>query len=122
MNLDRRAGPAWRLYMSHKGLSVYPSVWRDTDCKSHFIIWRNKILMFGPQYGDSWLDDVDPSENELIQRVLDALTTRGQSAEEISDKIPASVPWDVLRCCQKLCRSGLATEGRGQEKGRFSRR
>jgi hypothetical protein len=122
VNLDRRSGPAWRLYMSRKGVSVYPSVWRDTDCKSHFIIWRNKILMLGPQYDDSWLDETDPAENELAQRVLDALTTHGQSAEEVSDQIPGSVPWDVLRCCQRLSRSGLVIEGHGQERGRFWRR
>ncbi len=46
LNLDRRAGPAWRLYNSpKKGVSIYPSVWRETDCKSHFIIRRNKIMM-----------------------------------------------------------------------------
>jgi hypothetical protein len=77
--------------------------------------------MIGPQYDDSF-DETDSAENELARHVLDALTTRGQSAEEISDQIPGSVPWDVLRCCQKLCRSGLASEGRGPEKGRFWRR
>lgn len=122
VNLDRRAGPAWRLYMSRKGISVYPSVWRDTDCKSHFIIWRDKILMIGPQYDDYWPDEADPADTELAQRVLDTLTSRGQSAEEISDQIPGSIPWDVLRCCRRLCRSNLVTEGRGQEQGRFWRR
>src|SRR5580700_2686245 len=79
VNLDRRAGPAWRLYESPKGMSVYPSVWRDTDCKSHFIIWRDNILLLGPQYGESWTDETEVGEDELIQQVLDALSDREQS-------------------------------------------
>lgn len=34
LNLDRRAGPAWRIFVSRKkGVSIYPSVWRDSDCR-----------------------------------------------------------------------------------------
>jgi len=121
VNLDRRAGPAWRLYQSPKGTTVYPSVWRDTDCKSHFIIWRGDILMFGARYGESWIDEAEAGADEFLQRVLGALSDREQSAEEISDKIAGSEPWDVLRCCRKLCILGKAMEGRGVAKGRFRR-
>lgn len=121
VNLDRRAGPAWRLYDTPDGTSVYPSVWRDTDCKSHFIIWRGKILLFGPRGDDWWLDEEDLSEAELVDRVLKSLSVREQSIEEISDQISGSVPWDVLRCCRKLCRKGKAIEGLGQSTGRFRR-
>jgi hypothetical protein len=119
VNLDRRAGPAWRLYESSKGTSVYPSVWRDTDCKSHFIIWRDDILLFGARYGESWIDEA--GEEELLQRVLEALSNREQSAEEISDQIPNSEPWDVLHCCRRLCLLGKAIEGRQHARGRFRR-
>jgi hypothetical protein len=119
VNLDRRAGPAWRLYETSKGLSVFPSVWRDTDCKCHFVIWRNKILVHD---NDSWFDDEDQSEEELLRLVRDRLSVQQQTAEEIADRIPGSVPWDVLRCCQELCRLGVALEGYGSERGRFSRR
>lgn len=122
VNLDRRSGPAWRLYESRKGTSVYPSVWRDTDCKSHFIIWRDNILMLGARADELWFDDVESSEDDLLKRVLDALSAHECSAEEISDQIPGSVPWDVLRCCRKLCRLGAAIEGRGAAVGRFRRR
>jgi hypothetical protein len=121
VNLDRRAGPAWRLYESPKGKSVYPSVWRDSDCKSHFIIWRDHILMLGAGYNDSSMDEPEWSEDELLDRVRDLLTAREQSAEEISDRIAGSVPWDVLRCCRKLCRLGAAVEGSGTATGRFRR-
>jgi len=119
VNLDRRAGPAWRLYESPKGTSVYPSVWRDTDCKSHFIVWRNNILMLGPS--EYWDDEAEWSDDELLERISEALSPREQSAEEISDQVPGSVPWDVLRCCRKLCRLGTAIEGRGKSIGRFRR-
>lgn len=121
VNLDRRAGPAWRLYESPKGTSVYPSVWRDTDCKSHFIIWRDSILLFGPQYGESWTDETEAGEDDLMQQVLDALLEREQSIEEISDRIPGTEPWIVLRLCRRLCRLGEAVEGRGPARGRFRR-
>src|SRR5258708_2177168 len=47
VNLDSRAGPAWRLYRRRSGVTVYPSVWRDSDCESHFIIAHNRIYLFG---------------------------------------------------------------------------
>jgi len=121
VNLDARAGPAWRLYESPKGRSVYPSVWRDTDCKSHFIVWRDKILMLGADY-ESWNDESEWNDDDLLNRVSETLSHHEQSAEQISEQIPGSVPWDVLRCCRKLCRSGTAIEGTGEAIGRFQRR
>jgi hypothetical protein len=121
INLDRRAGPAWRLYVSpKKGVSVYPSVWRDTDCKSHFIIWRNKILMMG--FGEGELGEGDSESNwgDFDRLVLGRLLKdRQQDAERISDQLPGSVPWDVLRSCRRLCRRGLAVEGHGRAIGHF---
>jgi hypothetical protein len=120
VNLDRRAGPAWRIYESSKGTSIYPSIWRDTDCKSHFIIWRDNILLFEAHRG-SWIDEVEAGEDDLRQRVSAVLSSVEQSAEEISDQIPDSEPWDVLRCCRRLCSLGKAIEGRQQARGRFRR-
>jgi hypothetical protein len=122
VNLDRRAGPAWRIYESNKGMSVYPSVWRDTDCKSHFIIWRNRILVLGTEYGESWIGEADGDPDELMQRVLEILSDREKSVEEISDQIPGTEPWDVLRCCRRLCWMGKASEAGELASGRFLRR
>lgn len=121
LNLDRRAGPAWRIYESPKGASIFPSVWRETDCQSHFIIWRDNILMLGPRYGESWIDEAGAGEDELTQRVLEALSDREKSAEEISDQIPDSEPWEVLRCCRRLGLLGKAIEGHEHARGRFRR-
>ena len=58
INLDPRAGPAWSLYQSKEHITMYPSIWRDTGCGSHFIIWRNKILLLNRAPGGA-------IENEL---------------------------------------------------------
>src|SRR3954466_5762253 len=44
VNLDRRAGKAWSFYKDKRGLSLFPSVWRDTGCGAHFILWANTIF------------------------------------------------------------------------------
>src|SRR5690349_12185968 len=43
VNLDRRAGKAWYVYRNSKGLTLYPSYWRDDGCGSHFIVWDSHI-------------------------------------------------------------------------------
>ncbi len=120
VNLDPRAGPAWSLYKERKGLSVYPSVWRDADCESHFIILRNRIFMLGSQYGDLWpcgdIEDEEGLERETLSRLS---SLRDRSYKEISASIVGSVPWDILWCCRNLCRKGLAIEGLGKSVGRF---
>lgn len=49
VNLMASVAKAWRLTVEpEKGASLYPSVWRDTGCQSHFILRRNVAwLMFG---------------------------------------------------------------------------
>jgi hypothetical protein len=120
VNLDPRAGPAWRLYQGNRGLSVYPSVWRDTDCESHFIILRSAIFMLGSYHDELWFYENAENEEGLEKKTLARLSSsRDQSYEEISVSIDDSIPWDVLRCCRKLCRKRLAVEGRGKNAGRF---
>ena len=48
VNLDLRAGKAWRIYRGRdEQLTLFPSVWRDTGCRSHFIIRSGHILLLG---------------------------------------------------------------------------
>ena len=73
INLDERAGKAWRLYRGPKAeVTLFPSVWRDTGCECHFVIWRDRILVFGP----GRVSGVSPRENldlaSLSMRVLNA--------------------------------------------------
>jgi hypothetical protein len=122
INLDDRAGQAWRIYRNRgKGLTLFPSVWRDTGCGSHFIIWRDNILLFG-QSDEVWDESsLDDGTMPSLEKVAEQLPSTGLIAfSEIADALDA-VPWDVLRVCRQLVREGLAHEGRGKQRGSFGR-
>jgi len=104
INLDRRAGKAWRLYRDETGISLYPSVWRDTGCRSHFILWSDGI------YWNDGHDRIYPSERdeELKSAVLIQLDrARFSTAEEIADRV-GIVPWAAARIAETLSRTGEA--------------
>lgn len=120
INLDPRAGPAWRLYWNHKReLTLYPSVWRESDCMSHYVIWRNRIFLFG-RYEDDLDAAPQPDETvRLIDAVRERLPVTGLvSFSQIADELEA-IPWDVLMVCRRLVRAGAAREGTGKERGSF---
>jgi len=105
INLDSRAGKAWKLYRRGKILSLYPSVWRDGGCGSHFIVWRSKIIWCG-RYGD---DHFAPSYDVALEkRVLELLEReRSQTAEELS-LLLGEIPWEVGQAARSLVRKGRA--------------
>lgn len=121
VNLDPRAGKAWRYYKDRRGISIYPSVWRDTGCESHFIVWRGKILLFGSREEG---DDSAPRAEELTTLATAAHQHLSQQRfrhfAEIADALDA-VPWDVLDALRHLVRKGLAREGAFKERGTFVR-
>ena len=49
INLMPQVAKAWRISNEPgRGISLWPSVWLDVGCRSHFIIRRNKArLLFG---------------------------------------------------------------------------
>lgn len=120
INLDPQAGPAWRLYGNHKlGWSLFPSVWRETGCKSHYIVWRNRIYIFG-RYDDD-LQTIEQPENAAALTAAvrgrlqeDKLTPFAEIAESVN-----AIPWDVLVVCRTLVRQGIAREGRDKQRGSF---
>jgi hypothetical protein len=106
INLDPATGAAWRLYRRRRGLSLFPSVWRDTGCESHFIIWNNGIL---------WCDNNDAEEpvtdEELEERVLSLLDVEVfKSFTEIADALD-EIPWGISQVCRRLVRRGLVLRG-----------
>jgi hypothetical protein len=121
INLDPRSGPAWQLYGSQKGVSVFPSVWRETGCRSHYIIWRDRILLFGTAE-DEFAPLLQPDEiQQLKDNVLKRLPDAGLAPfSEIATALSA-VPWDVLTVCRQLVHEGLAREGIGKQRGNFGR-
>jgi hypothetical protein len=122
VNLDARAGKAWRLYKAATtGLTLFPSVWRDTGCESHFIIWRDRILLFGPgrMSGDSPRGCIDLKN--LSKRVMKAWPEgRLVSYVEVADALQ-EIPWDVQEACKVLVEAGALIEGSGQQRGAFRR-
>jgi len=122
INLDSRAGPAWRLYKNQRtGLSLYPSVWRESECKSHYIIWRNKIFLFN-RYEEDFYDTTQKEESlQFINAVREQLPIKGFVSYYDIAQVLDEIPWDVLRACRRLVREGFANEGSEKQRGTFRR-
>lgn len=105
INLDSRTGKAWRFDMRGSGLTLFPSVWHEGGCGSHFIVWRGHIL---------WCDRFErgnrepPYIREMERDVLSAMdAVQPRSAVELADIIEGLV-WDVNRVATRLAVLGLA--------------
>jgi hypothetical protein len=99
INLDKRAGPAWRLYQNFGCYTLYPSYWKDSGCGSHFIIWNNRIHWFDNSY--EWDDEWGVTE-EIEKAVLCVLKNEEyihylQLADE-----SGILPWECLQACRQL--------------------
>jgi Family of unknown function (DUF6527) len=116
-NLDLRAGPAWRIYRRGKAISLFPSYWRDTKCKSHFILWKNHI------YWCEWDDEEElwTSSSAVEESVLRAMSEDFVNYELLAEKL-GEIPWDVLQACHALVRKGYAEMNLPRRKGEFRRK
>jgi Family of unknown function (DUF6527) len=114
INLDPRTGPAWRYYGRGSDVSLFPSIWRDSGCRSHFIVWRSRI------YWCDWSDELETPMEDVIGQVRNALTPSFIGYVELSDQL-SLVPWAVLAACNCLCRRGIAVAGLGKQQGQFKR-
>ena len=104
VNLDPRSGKAWRLYQDPDGISLYPSVWRDTGCRAHFILWRDRLLWCGGGHGAN-----EPGYDAALEKdVLAILTDEPQAADQIADQLDL-IPWEASRVANRLVRLGLAS-------------
>jgi hypothetical protein len=112
VNLDRRGGPAWRFYREPGSISLFPSVWRTTGCKSHFIVWRSRI------YWCDLHDELETTSEEFEQIALAELTPELQDYTVMADQLGA-VPWAVLVACNRLVGRGLAQCGLGEQRHFF---
>lgn len=106
LNLDKRSGRAWVVYGDPNQLSVYPSVWREGGCGSHFILWSGQVLWC---MADTY---VQPSiDRKVLEAVRDHLSLEHYAGyEAIADDAHLS-PWEVLWGCEELVREGLAKRG-----------
>lgn len=110
INLDPRTSKAWRFYRKRNQVSIFPSVWRDTGCQSHFIVWNHVIV---------WCDapkfrhEVVVDEVDLLQhRVLSTLGADWRHYSEIAQLLD-EVPWDVDWVCRQLARHRTDVEAAG---------
>ena len=107
INLDSRSGQAWRFVEKRGRIALYPSVWRDTGCHSHFVIWGSKIWLFGST------DEIDASEErslcELEPTVLALLRAHPssyRSVDSLAEELEVS-PWHIWSVCRALQRRRL---------------
>jgi len=113
VNLDSRAGKAWRIYARDK-ISLYPSVWRDSGCGAHFVVWKDRILWCDDNAADDHSPRFDPG---LESAVLARLDQTPRSANEIADELN-EIPWEVDRALKLLTRDGRA-EATGEVPHRY---
>lgn len=119
VNLDPRAGKAWRLDMRGGVPTLYPSVWRDGGCGSHFIVWRGRVI-----WCDRWEDgnrepDYDAALEERTYRAFDV--SRFRSAVEVAYEID-EIPWEVARAARHLVQKGRLVAGSGTHRDHFRRK
>lgn len=115
INLDRRTGKAWRFFRRRNQASLFPSVWRDTGCGSHFIVWNHTII---------WCDRLErprvlvDDEVELARRILAVVGKDWVHYATLADLLE-EVPWDVLDVARRM--KGQLVEGTRQWEGSFRR-
>lgn len=119
INLDPRAGKAWLLDMRRGQVSLYPSVWREDGCRSHFILWRDRLIWCGRFEDENDEPDYDAALELNVLAALDVVEWRhgADIARELDE-----IGWDVFRALRYMVRSQRAEEGRGRNRGQFRRR
>ncbi len=119
VNLDPRSGKAWRLDQRSGVPTLYPSVWKEGGCESHFIIWRGRIL-----WCDRWEDgNLEPPYDATLEaRVLPLYDTKQfRSAADVAFAID-EIPWEVSRASIRLSLRGLLERGPDHRRDWFRKR
>jgi uncharacterized protein DUF6527 len=82
VNVDRRVPPNWRVIHRGKSVTLMPSVWRTSGCRSHFILWKSQVWLFRNWDRD---EDVGPlpetAEKELRLEWWRVLSERQRTGE-----------------------------------------
>jgi hypothetical protein len=102
-------------------MSLYPSVWRDSDCGSHFILWRNRIILLDAREENIGRQTGDEGGAAFRAAVLARIpATRFASYLQVAEALN-EVPWEVLAACRNLVEEGVLREGASKRQGRFAR-
>jgi len=115
IHVDPRVQPSWRLYQRRRKITLFPSIWRESGCGSHFFIWGDRVVWC--DYESSWWENYVDADLEL--RVLKILRGRDLvQYAEIAESI-GEIPWSVLATCRRLAKRNKLWEGEGELKGHF---
>ncbi len=117
INLDRRTGSAWHFYRNRKGITLFPSYWRDDGCGSHFIIWSNQIYWcrgWESDESDTWQVSVE-IEDSVYAELPDEWFI---NYEQIAEKLDI-IPWEVLQACRQLVKKRRAVADKWPRSGMY---
>jgi hypothetical protein len=130
VNLDPRTGPAWKFFQRSDSLTLYPSVWRESGCRAHFILWKDRLIWCDGLDSPNWRDD---EVKRRIYAVLPEQPAPHRHFEEIAAEL-GLIPWEALWASQSLVtdkaavssekgtRFGRAAPGAGEFTSRLDRR
>lgn len=119
INLDSRAGHAWGFYRNRRGLTLYPSYWREGGCGSHFILWNNHIYWcYGWESEESQGWEVS---EEVEQKVYAALPENEFAKYFELAELLGLIPWEVLEACRRLAKKGKAVSDKWPHRGGYRR-
>lgn len=116
VNLDPRTDKAWRMDTRKSECTLYPSVWLNDGCKSHFVVWRDHIVWCDRFTTGNSEPEYDSALEDRILAVLHAETYR--TAPEIALELDELV-WDVARVLRRFVTYGSAKEGDGPLRDHF---
>lgn len=116
VNLDPRAGKAWRFYKRQEVVTLFPSVWRDGGCDSHFVVWKDHIIWCEQYEEGNEEPEYDPAIEPLVLDALpsDRFVDPGTLAMQLD-----LIGWDVAKALRRLTAQGRASEGTDASKGTY---
>jgi Family of unknown function (DUF6527) len=117
LNLDPQSGPAWRCYELQEKITVYPSIWRKSGCRSHFIIWDNKVFGIDETNWPGFSTDLNSEIESKVPGIL-ADSAAPVHYSRLADLLGV-LPWTMLTICRGLQQRGLIAEMKGTESGTF---
>ena len=119
INLDPRSGKAWKFVEKRGRITLRPSIWRDTGCRSHFVIWDSTIWLFGTAFEDN--ASGEPSLRELeaaVLALLQAHPSNYRSVDSLAEELDV-YPWHIWTVCQALQRRRLVSVSDSKDSFRF---
>lgn len=69
INLDSRAGPAWQLRITKRGVTLMPSVWRTHGCGAHFVLWNSTVWWCRFEDDYEWPDEMERELRDEWKRI-----------------------------------------------------